>query len=64
MDTRCLIRFMGADEAEAVTIRSTWFEGDPDDDEIFFYGLSRNELKALAGKGFFGEDFEILEVYD
>lgn len=64
MDTICLIRWADTGATEVVVIRSTEYDNDPDDDMVFFYGLSTDELKGLVGVGSFGEDWEVLEVYD
>ncbi len=64
MDTRCLIRWMDAGDIEEVVIRSTEYDNDPDDDRIFFYGLSADELKVLAGTRSRVDEWEVLKVYD
>lgn len=64
MDTRCLIRWMDTGDFEEVIIRSTEYDNDPDDDRIFFYGLSADELKALADTRTRVDEWEVLKVYD
>lgn len=64
MDTRCLIRWMDTGDIEEVVIRSTEYDNDPDDDRIFFYGLSADELKVLAGTRSHVDEWEVLKVYD
>lgn len=64
MDTRCLIRWMDTGDIEEVVIRSTEYDNDPDDDGIFFYGLSADELKVLAGTRSCVDEWEVLKVYD
>jgi len=64
MDTRCLIRWMDTGDFEEVVIRSTEYDNDPDDDRIFFYGLSADELKALASTRSCVDEWEVLKVYD
>lgn len=46
-------------ETELLPKLSTYF-----DDDVFFYGLTRNEAEWLIGNPRKGDEFEFLEVFD
>lgn len=62
-DTECRIKWLDNLSEMDVTIRAT-DEDDPDDDQIFFYGMRRDELVAAMESGISVEgEWMVVRVY-
>lgn len=64
MKTRCRIKWVDDNSEEDVFIKETHDIG-ADDDEIFFYGMSRDKcINAMKSQCVCEGEWVIIEVYD